>query len=114
MPTNLVGETSNGDPPNPNKTQVGETLADVFSRANGGLLTKPWKGTEMSLLGAERTGSNKIQLPVPPVIVTVDSAVGTPMGELPDRKELGGLHSSNNVVVENGKPRRRSIGEGLG
>jgi hypothetical protein len=57
-----------------------------------------------------------IQLPSPPVIVTMsDSTAGTPMGELPDRKELAGLHSSNNVgQVEEGKPRRRSIGEGLG
>jgi hypothetical protein len=72
---------------------------------------KPWKETEMSVL-AER--GTHIQLPAPPVIVTVDSAVGTPMGDLPDRKQLAGLHSSNNVAVENGKARRRSIGEGLG
>jgi len=89
----------------------------MYRRANGGLLTKPWKETEMALMGGgQRGGAHNIQLPAPPVIVTVDSAVGTPMGELPDRKDLGGLHSStNNVVVsENGKPRRRSIGEGLG
>ena len=72
---------------------------------------KPWKGTEISVLG-ER--GPHIQLPASPVIVTVDSAVGTPMGDLLDRKEFAGLHSSNNVAVENGKARRRSLGEGLG
>jgi len=76
-------------------------------------LSKPWKETEMDVLAGKQT---HIQLPSPPVIVTVsDSAVGTPMGELPDRKEFAGLHSSNNVgTMEEGKPRRRSIGEGLG
>jgi len=75
-------------------------------------LSKPWKETEMANLGGKQT---HIQLPTPPVIVTIsDSAAGTPMGELPDRYELAELHSSNNVGnVEQGKPRRRSIGEGL-
>ena len=75
-------------------------------------MTKPWKDTEISL--SEKHNSH-IQLPSPPVVVTPDSAVGTPMEELPDNKEFTGLHSSvNNLVKEDGKPRRRSIGEGLG
>jgi hypothetical protein len=40
------------------------------------------------------------------------SIVGTPLEELVERKEMEDLHSS--MAVEDGKPRRRSIGEGLG
>jgi len=98
---NLVEGTPKGTPHKPQ-----ERLAYVVRRSNGGLLMKPWKETVLGERGSH------IQLPAPPVIVTVDSAVGTPMGELPDRKEFVGLHSSNNV--EHGKARRRSLGEGLG
>ena len=78
-------------------------------------MSKPWKVTEMALLKKQY-----IQLPAKPGVMTVDSAMGTPVGELPDRTELEGLHSSvgmnNNNLSEKeaGKPRRRSIGEGLG
>jgi len=73
--------------------------------ANGGLLSKP---TELQF----------IKTPVPPVIrvptpvpqVSDGSTVGTPLGELVDRKELDGLHSA--VVIADGKPRRRSITDG--
>lgn len=85
-------------------------------RANGGLLSKSWgENTEMNLLKPLREGQ-KINLPKNPVFSVSEvnggssgGGVGTPLGELVDRKDLDGLHSS--TVAEIGKPRRRSITE---
>ena len=50
-----------------------------------------------------------IRLPTPSSRQSENS--DTPLGELLDRKDLDGLHSST-VLNEDGKPRRRSITEG--
>ena len=76
----------------------------ICSRANGGLLSKP------SLKGV-----SLIQLPPPTKEgQSGGSGVGTPVAEIVDRKELEELHSSVGAFKEDGKPRRRSIGEGFG
>lgn len=73
--------------------------------ANGGLLSKP---TELQFI--KTAVPPVIRLPTPVSQVSDGSTVGTPLGELVDRKELDGLHSA--VVIEGGKPRRRSITDG--
>jgi hypothetical protein len=84
-------------------------------RVNGGLLSKSWgENTEMNLLKPLGEGET-IKLPKPPVFSVSEinggsgGIVTTPLGELVDRKDLEGLHSS--TVAGGGKPRRRSITE---
>jgi hypothetical protein len=67
----------------------------------------------MSLLGKSMGEGKSIKLPQTPVMTQGEISVGTPLGELVDRKDLADLHSSVGVKDDR-KPRRRSIGEGLG
>ena len=67
-------------------------------------MTKP---TELHTM---KTQPPSIKLP-PAVPMQKDgSVVGTPLGELVDRKDLDGLYSA--IAIDEGKPRRRSITEG--
>lgn len=92
-------------------TFAGCTSADC-SRANGGLLSKP-----IELSGTTKHDVPKIVLPPPRPPSNRDSrsesSTGTPLGELVDKKDLGELHSSIGYKMD-GKPRRRSIGDGSG
>jgi len=66
--------------------------------------------------GTGESGVPLINLTARPSSESADSGgsgVRTPLGEMVDRKELDDLNSSTGVA-EDGKPRRRSIGEGLG
>ena len=64
--------------------------------------------------------NQSINIPMPRIQVGGGEAVGTPVGELVEKRDLDGLHShghgalfnngnSNILVDANGKPRRRSI-----
>jgi hypothetical protein len=110
MPTNLEAVAATGTfyPCKPGYSNI--------RRANGGLLSKSWgENTEMNLL-KPLGGGESIKLPKAPVFSVSEinggsggGFVGTPLGELVDRKDLEGLHSS--TVAGGGKPRRRSITE---
>jgi hypothetical protein len=90
----------------------------MASRANGGLLSKSWQ--EMSILPQSKAQSPR----TPPRLVLPQqydpnssqgtSTVGTPLAELVDRNELKDLHSGNAAISEDGRPRKRSIGEHMG
>jgi len=76
----------------------------ICSRANGGLLSKPsLKGVPLIQLAPPPKGGQ-----------SGESGLATPVAEMVDRKELEELHSSVGAFKEDRKPRRRSIGEGLG
>lgn len=84
---------------------------------NGGILSKPWEESRLAKSWAtDETGVSLINLPArssSAMAGSGESGAGTPLGDLVDRKELEDLHSSVGVKGDK-KPRRRSIGEGLG
>lgn len=79
-------------------------------------MSKSWgENTEMNLLKPLGEGQT-INIPKVPVFSVNEvnggnggGVAGTPLGELVDRKDLDGLHSS--IMTGNGKPRRRSVTE---
>ena len=58
--------------------------------------------------------SQSINIPMPRIQVS-QVGQGTPVGELVEKKDLDGLHGSlgNGNKLGNGKPRRRSIPDGM-
>lgn len=82
-------------------------------RSNGGIL-KSWESDDNLLMKPLGEGQS-INIPMPRIQVSQMGQglpVGTPLGELVEKRDLDGLYSSlNNNVTRDGKSRRRSITE---